>query len=646
MIEQAMYFILGFLVAALLLLTLLPSVWRRAQRISMRRLRGTLPISLEEVEAERALLRAGCAVRERRLEQNLKAMAEHKAQVMADAGRQTVRLIDLNEQLAMSEIRATCLDGRLSEARNAVAEVTNLLKSTKSELDALRLSKEQQDRVLEATTERLNVFERRHLGEADIETVAHAVAAAATDSGRLQKEGEAGDRAAALQAAAARRRGWSDWAEDSAMDTLAPGQAIAFLQSQGHFGDESGARKLEETVGALPLALNLAAACCRRTGLGFADFAARVGVLMAASPLGNGPLGSLTATFNLAAAQAIKEAPATEALIACLAYCAPQPVPLSLVDAAVGDERERAAAVKAATAFSLVVEDRYDDGAPALRMHSLLRESARSRAAGTRGVAAVLEKAISRLIEIYPLDGYGNPDSWTLCGRLTPHLLAVCDEPIADDSCGAERAELMVRAGGYFQGRGADDLAQSLFGAALNVREQVFGPDHPETAASLNNLASIRIAQGDFAGAEPPAKRAVEIFEKAFGSNYPPTGRYETCYARSLLLVGRPAQALPFSENALKSLEKGVGPEHLWTKDAARVNADALDALGRVAQAEAVRVHFGLQAATDASGIRRGAGAASMGTFARRLVFRTATTRLHWPLTSAQDRGDRPAASR
>jgi hypothetical protein len=35
-----------------------------------------------------------------------------------------------------------------------------------------------------------------------------------------------------------------------------------------------------------------------------------------------------------------------------------------------------------------------------------------------------------------------------------------------------------------------------------------------------------------------------------------------------------------------------------------------------------------------------------MGTFARRLVFRTATTRLHWPLTSAQDRGDRPAASR
>ena len=48
-----MYFALGFLVAGLLTLLFLPAFWRRAMRLSMRRLQMLAPMSMQEVIAER-----------------------------------------------------------------------------------------------------------------------------------------------------------------------------------------------------------------------------------------------------------------------------------------------------------------------------------------------------------------------------------------------------------------------------------------------------------------------------------------------------------------------------------------------------------------------------------------------------------------
>ena len=42
--------------------------------------------------------------------------------------------------------------------------------------------------------------------------------------------------------------------------------------------------------------------------------------------------------------------------------------------------------------------------------------------------------------------------------------------------------------------------ARPLFERALAIREKVLGPEHPDTATSLNNLASLLQAQGDLAG--------------------------------------------------------------------------------------------------------------------------------------------------
>ena len=45
--------------------------------------------------------------------------------------------------------------------------------------------------------------------------------------------------------------------------------------------------------------------------------------------------------------------------------------------------------------------------------------------------------------------------------------------------------------------------------------EQEFDPNYPNTAALLNNLAELYVAQGRYAAAEPLHQRSLAIREKA-----------------------------------------------------------------------------------------------------------------------------------
>ncbi len=58
---------------------------------------------------------------------------------------------------------------------------------------------------------------------------------------------------------------------------------------------------------------------------------------------------------------------------------------------------------------------------------------------------------------------------------------------------------------------------------ALAIQEKALGPDHPDVAIDLNNLAGLLYAEGDYAGAEPLYRRALAIDEKALGPNHPKT---------------------------------------------------------------------------------------------------------------------------
>jgi len=72
----------------------------------------------------------------------------------------------------------------------------------------------------------------------------------------------------------------------------------------------------------------------------------------------------------------------------------------------------------------------------------------------------------------------------------------------------------LANAGDY---RGAEPLHRR----ALDISEKTLGPDHPDTASSMNNRALLLKAKGDYAGAEPLYRRAFAIREKALGPDHP-----------------------------------------------------------------------------------------------------------------------------
>ena len=362
---------------------------------------------------------------------------------------------------------------------------------------------------------------------------------------------------------------FSDWgglAEEVALDVLPQAEAVAFLQGRTERQDAAGARVLAEALGRLPLALDHAAAYCKRTQMGFAEYAAKAENLIDVQPRVMIYPRTVAATFQLAIGEAVKTCPAAEALMAYLAQCAPERIPLQLVNGAIEDEAQRTMALLALTDMSLAHRDPFEDGAPAVTVHRLVQAVGRRQHGGDL-VGTAAGRLILRLAEIYPPDAYENHASWPLCEQLTPHLLAVHEALAAEDEAGddAQRAGLLDMAANYFHGRGAYRRAEKLSRAALAIFEKKLGPEHSHTGMSLNNLAFLLQALGDLAGARPLYERALAIAERELGPDHSDTAMALHNLAVLLQSQGDLAGAQPLLERALAIRENTLGPEHSHT---------------------------------------------------------------------------------
>lgn len=117
MIEQVMIFALGVLVAGLLGLMFLPAFWRRAVRLSARRIEMQLPLSMSEIVAERDLLRAEFAVVQRRLEQRMEKLGDARASDMSEIGRKSLLVAKQAGELAELRADMARLEASLAQAQ-------------------------------------------------------------------------------------------------------------------------------------------------------------------------------------------------------------------------------------------------------------------------------------------------------------------------------------------------------------------------------------------------------------------------------------------------------------------------------------------------------------------------------------------------
>ena len=107
-----------------------------------------------------------------------------------------------------------------------------------------------------------------------------------------------------------------------------------------------------------------------------------------------------------------------------------------------------------------------------------------------------------------------------------------------------------------YQAQGNYEAAEPLFVRALKTEEKAVGPDHTDTLMGVNNLALLYQAKGDYAAAEPLLQRALKTRERVLGLDHPLTAASMDSLAFHYRVLGKYAAAEPLYQQALKIWEK------------------------------------------------------------------------------------------
>jgi chromosome segregation ATPase len=148
-LEGILYFVLGFLSAALIALMISPAVWNRAVVLTRRRIEASVPLTLNEIQADKDQLRAEFAMSTRRLEMSIEELREKAARQVIEVNRKRDELAKLSEEsrervrtISELESRASDLRAQLRDREDQLSIATQRLDETRGKLEARALELE------------------------------------------------------------------------------------------------------------------------------------------------------------------------------------------------------------------------------------------------------------------------------------------------------------------------------------------------------------------------------------------------------------------------------------------------------------------------------------------------------------------------
>jgi len=141
MIEPMMYIGIGFLVAGLLVIGVIPLVHARAVRLTLRRLEASTPVSMAEIAAEKDQLRAEFAMKMSRLDMSLEQMKAKTTSQLAELGRKSEAIARLKFELGEKAAALLALESKETQ-------LTEDLGIAQGELAAKTAALEQTERAL------------------------------------------------------------------------------------------------------------------------------------------------------------------------------------------------------------------------------------------------------------------------------------------------------------------------------------------------------------------------------------------------------------------------------------------------------------------------------------------------------------------
>jgi chromosome segregation ATPase len=144
MIEPIMYVAIGFLVACMLIIGIIPLVHARAVRLTQRRLEAVTPMSMTEIQADKDQLRAEFAMSTRRLEMSVEQMKSKATNQLAEIGKKGEAIGRLKLELGEKTAALFALEAKEKQ-------LTEELQETQQQRDEKASALEQSQRLLAET---------------------------------------------------------------------------------------------------------------------------------------------------------------------------------------------------------------------------------------------------------------------------------------------------------------------------------------------------------------------------------------------------------------------------------------------------------------------------------------------------------------
>jgi len=131
-----------------------------------------------------------------------------------------------------------------------------------------------------------------------------------------------------------------------------------------------------------------------------------------------------------------------------------------------------------------------------------------------------------------------------------------------EDRVAYQSARTMNKQADGLLAQGKYALAQPLFEKALEIRRRLLTDEHPETAASYDEMAYDLNAQGKFALAQPLYEKALRIRQHLLTDEHPETATSYNNVAYNLNAQGKYAAAQPLYQKALEITRRLLTDDH------------------------------------------------------------------------------------
>lgn len=349
----------------------------------------------------------------------------------------------------------------------------------------------------------------------------------------------------------------SDWPRATLHEVKewTPPQALDFLGKRLPNASEQDHALLCKELGHLPLALELAAAVIVRLRLDASGLLDRWRTKLKDEKVADRDGNPTVAALLAISLESLAEDP--RRLLLLIAQYAPQCIPERLIESTgVDDWREDLALLADASLLE------WSNGE--IAMHPFIH-AATLQGLGSKEALAHWQFATTLLNSYLPAPEWSNRwEEWPL---LHPHITAILKAPSASvpgpGSLFAKAiSKLVTLAALQYLHSGAYAEAEPLMREALRIDKLAHGQNHPKTAGSLNNLASVFLKANRLAEAEPLLREALRISKAAHGDSHPVVAICLNNLAILLHDTKRFAETEPLLREALSIVQAVHGKDH------------------------------------------------------------------------------------